>query len=96
MSTNEVPSSGQPSKEEIADQVRSIFCKTLKMEPERLKPDARLQEDLDLDSLDMIEVVYEVEDHFNVQIPEDAIAEIRTFQQVVDGLAGAIETKAAG
>ena len=88
MPTNEVP-----SKEEIADQVRSIFCKTLKMEPDRLKPDARLQEDLDLDSLDMIEVVYEVEDRFDVQIPEERVQEIRTFAEIVDGLHEALQGK---
>lgn len=85
-----------PTKEEIAAEAKSIFCKTLKLEPDRIQPDSRLQEDLDLDSLDMIEVVYEVEDHFNVQIPEDSIMEIRTFQQVVDGLAVAIEAKGDG
>lgn len=85
-----------PTNEEIAAEVKSIFCKTLKIEPEKLLPESRLQEDLNLDSLDMIEVVYEVEDHFGVQIPEDSIREIRTFQQVVDGLALAIEAKAAG
>ncbi|MHC4410993.1 MAG: acyl carrier protein [Planctomycetota bacterium] len=41
----------------------------------------------------MIEVVYEVEDHFDVQIPEDSIKEIRTFQQVVDGLHQAMTAK---
>jgi acyl carrier protein len=82
-----------PTNEEIAAEVKSIFCRTLKLEPDKIQPESRLQEDLSLDSLDMIEVVYEVEDHFNVQIPEDAIQTIRTFQQVVDGLAGAIDAK---
>jgi acyl carrier protein len=81
------------SPEEIAEEVKKIFQKTLKVEPDKLKPETVLKDDLNLDSLDMIEVVYEVEDHFDVQIPEDSIKEIRTFQQVVDGLHAAMSAK---
>ncbi|MHC4224708.1 MAG: acyl carrier protein [Planctomycetota bacterium] len=82
------------SKEEISTKVKEIFFKTLKVEAERLKPETALRDDLQLDSLDMIEVVYELEDTFDVQIPEDRVQEITTFQQVVDGLQAAIEAKA--
>jgi acyl carrier protein len=81
------------SPEEIAEEVKKIFQKTLKVEPDKLKPETVLKDDLSLDSLDMIEVVYEVEDHFDVQIPEDSIKQIRTFQQVVDGLHQAMTAK---
>jgi len=81
------------SKEEIAAQVREIFLETLKIRPEKLLPDTSLKDDLALDSLDMIEVVYEMEDRFDVQIPEEKIQEIATFDQIVDGLHAAIEAK---
>ena len=71
-------------REEIATTVREIFAKTLKVEPEQLKDGAKLKEDLKLDSLDMIEVVYEVEDRFDVQIPEERIKELSTFGEVVE------------
>lgn len=83
------------SKEEITETVRGIFQKTLKIEPARLNAETRFKEDLSLDSLDMIEVVYEVEDAFDVQIPEERMKEIRTFGQIVDGLHAALEGKAA-
>ena len=82
------------SKEEINAKVKEIFLKTLKIEPEKLKPETALRDDLQLDSLDMIEVVYELEDTFDVQIPEESVQKITTFQQVVDGLHTAIEAKA--
>ena len=81
------------SPEEIAEEGKKIFQKTLKVEPDKLQPGTVLKDDLNLDSLDMIEVVYEVEDHFDVQIPEESIKEIRTFQQVVDGLHQAMAEK---
>ncbi|MCZ6786077.1 MAG: acyl carrier protein [Planctomycetota bacterium] len=82
-----------PSKDDVAAKVREIFMKTLKIGPERLEPQTILKDDLKLDSLDMIEVVYEVEDAFDVQIPEERVSEIRTFQQIVDGLHEALEAK---
>ncbi len=82
-----------PSKDEIAAKVREIFQTTVKIGPERLEPQTVLKDDLKLDSLDMIEVVYEVEDAFDVQIPEERVREIRTFQQIVDGLHEALEAK---
>jgi len=81
------------SRDEIASAVREIFNKTLKVEPEKLVPGVRLKDDLKLDSLDMIEVVYEVEERFDVQIPEERLKEITTFDQIVDGLCTALEAK---
>jgi len=82
-----------PTPEEISESVKEIFQKTLKVDPEKIAPETNLKDDLNLDSLDMIEVVYEVEDHFDVQIPEESIKDIQTFQQVVDGLSAAIAKK---
>ena len=81
------------SRDEIATAVREIFLKTLKVEPEKLVSGVKLKEDLKLDSLDMIEVVYEVEERFDVQIPEERLKEITTFDQIVDGLCTALEAK---
>jgi acyl carrier protein len=83
------------SREEIAAAVKEIFQKTLKIEPQRLDFGVNLKEDLKLDSLDMIEVVYEVEERFDVQIPEERLKEITTFDQIVDGLRAALEAKGA-
>ncbi len=82
------------TKEEIMSVVKDVFQKTLKVAPDKLELDTTLREDLSLDSLDMIEVVYELEDRFDVQIPEESIVDIMTIEQVVDGLQAAIEAKA--
>jgi len=81
------------TKDEIAAAVKEIFQNTLKVEPAKLTPEVRLKEELNLDSLDMIEVVYEVEDKFEVQIPEEKLKEIMTFGEIVDGLHAALEAK---
>ena len=82
------------TKDEIAQTVKEVFQSTLKIDPSKIEGGTSLKDDLELDSLDMIEVVYELEDKFDVQIPEDRIAEIRTFDEVVDGLHAALSAKA--
>jgi len=83
------------SRDEVAVAVKEIFFKTLKAEPQRLDFGVHLKDDLKLDSLDMIEVVYEVEECFDVQIPEERLKEITTFGQIVDGLHAALQSKGA-
>ena len=81
------------TKEEISDAVKEIFHSTLKVEPGDLTPEASLRDDLNLDSLDMIEVVYEIEERFDVQIPEEKMKEITTYDQIIEGLTAALEAK---
>ncbi len=81
------------SRDEIAAKVREIFEKALRIEAAKLTHGAALKEDLNLDSLDLIEVVSEVEDAFDVQIAEENVKGITTFGQIVDGLHAALEAK---
>lgn len=50
------------------------------------KPEDRFIEDLGLDSLDMVEVIMEAERDFNVEIPDDDAASLKTVESVVDYL----------
>jgi len=53
---------------DIIDDVRAIISKSLKIPVERLTPDARLDE-LGAESLDVIEIVFDLEEKFNITIP---------------------------
>jgi acyl carrier protein len=53
---------------EIIDDVRSVISKALKIPIERLTPEARLDE-LGAESLDVIEIVFELEEKFDISIP---------------------------
>jgi acyl carrier protein len=74
------------------DRLDALLVKEFAMEPARLVPEARL-EDLDIDSLRMIEIAFAVEDAFGVKIDEEPaqlMARIRTlgdFARYVEGLA---------
>jgi len=83
------------NQEEIDKTLKELFAETLKVEPEKLTPGAKLIEDLELDSLDRIEIVSEIEDRFDVQIPDETLQEITTYGDVVNGLTAALESKGA-
>ena len=83
------------SRDEITAKVQEIFEKTLRLDAKKLTPGATLKEDLALDSLDLIEVVSEVEDAFDVQIAEENVKTITTFGQIVDGLHAALQAKSS-
>ncbi len=84
------------TRDEIAATLREILHTAAKVPTETLAAldeQAPIKDALRLDSLDMIEVVYEVEDRFDVQIPEERVQEIRTFAEIVDGLHEALQAK---
>jgi acyl carrier protein len=56
---------------EIVDEVRQIIAKTLKIPPDDLKPESRL-DDIGAESLDVIEIVFELEEKFGISIPFQA------------------------
>ena len=74
------------TKEEVAETVRNVLETTLKVAPDKIQPQTMLRDELNLDSLDMMEVVCELEERFDVQIPEEKVMEVVTFEQVVDRL----------
>ncbi len=49
-----------------------------------MTPDARFSEDLDADSLDLVEAVLALEEEFGVSIPEDEMEGVKTVGQAVD------------
>jgi len=52
-------------------------------------PDASFLDDLDIDSLTMVEVVVACEERFSVRIPDDALEQLSTVGQAVDYIAAA-------
>jgi len=67
----------------LQDQVFQTLAKYLRTDPARLRPDDSLRDDLGLDSLQTIELVYEVESAFDIQIPDEDFGRMQTVQNVV-------------
>lgn len=70
------------TKEEIFDTVKTITVDELDVDEDRVTMDARIKDDLDADSLDVFEIMNELEDKFEIEL--DADEGIETISDVVD------------
>ena len=82
----------EANKEELFVRVKEIIVEQLGVEPERVTIEARFREDLEADSLDLVELIMEFEDVFGGEISDDEAQEIRTVGGAVDYLAARMES----
>ncbi len=74
------------SKEELFDRVKDIIVEQLGVDPEKVTMEARFREDLEADSLDLVELIMEFEDVFGGEISDEEAQQIKTVGQAVDYL----------
>jgi len=67
----------------IFDRVCDIIAQQMNIDKEAITPETSLQEDLHLDSLDLMEYVVFVEQEFDIDIPDDEMPRFETVQDVV-------------
>lgn len=66
--------------------LKIVIVDTLNCDPDKVKPTARLTEDLEADSLDAVELNMAMESEFGVAIPDEKLAELKTVQDIFDYL----------
>ncbi len=76
---------------ELAERVLNTITKALRLPPEEVTLDSTF-EDLGIDSLDVISLVFELEQEFNIEIPDEEARSIRGVRQVVDGVSRLVAT----
>ena len=82
------------SHSELVARVAAAIARTQKIPPESVTLDKTFA-DLKIDSLDGINVLFALEEEFNVEIPDDAAEKIHSVGEIVDGLEKLIAGKAA-
>jgi acyl carrier protein len=70
------------SPEEIKSQVNAALAKEFEIEPARLVPEADLMKDLELDSLDSVDLIAAMEKTFKVKCPEQEARKLRTIGDI--------------
>jgi acyl carrier protein len=72
------------NRDEVMTKVREHLAAELEVDEGRIEGGTRFREDLDADSLDLYELVMELEDTYGIRVSEEEAAEIETVGQAVD------------
>ena len=72
------------SRDEVYERVREVLAERLSVEESDITEEANFQEDLGADSLDLVEMIMELEDQFGIKIPDEDAQQIQTVGQAVE------------
>lgn len=75
------------SSDSIESKVVSIISEQLSLREDDIKAESRFVDDLGADSLDIVELIMEMEEEFDVEIPDEDIEKMVTVQNVFDYIA---------
>lgn len=83
------------TKAELFERISAILQESFEIEPARIVPAARLYEDLDIDSIDAVDLIVQLKPLLGRNLQPDAFKSVRTMQDVVDVLHGLVRTQDA-
>lgn len=67
----------------VFERIRQILCDQLDLEEGKITMESDIVEDLEADSLDVVDLVMTIEDEFGLEVPDDQIEGFRTVGDVV-------------
>ena len=73
-----------PSIEEIEDKIIAIVSEQLSVDKAEIKRETSFVDDLNADSLDTVELVMELEDEFDLSIPDDEAEKLQTVGNAIE------------
>ena len=76
------------TKDEVETQVREIIVDKFQVAPEKVKAEAKLDADLGADSLDLVDLMMQLEDQFSLHISDEEAEKIKTVNDVVEYIVG--------
>jgi acyl carrier protein len=72
------------TRTEIEEKVRDFLIEDLEIEEDKIYPEAKLKEDMGIDSLDLVDIVVIVEKNFGFKLKAEEMAGVGTFAQFCD------------
>ena len=82
------------TKDELFARISTILQERFEIEPGRILPDANLYADLDIDSIDAVDLIVQLKPLLGGKLQPEAFKAVRTVQDVVDVLHGLIRDAA--
>ncbi len=80
---------------EVKSKIKEIISNVTSIDPAEISDNANFVDDLDLDSLSLLEIGVDVDYEFKLGVPEERLQELRTVQDSVDLVLEVLNTKAA-
>ncbi|HEX6947206.1 MAG: acyl carrier protein [Acidimicrobiales bacterium] len=71
-------------REQVAERLVNVLVSELGLDAEKINDEAHFEEDLDVDSLGVVELLMALEDEFDVKIPDEEAESIMTVGQAID------------
>jgi Acyl carrier protein len=71
-------------REKVFEDVVRIMAETLEISPEEISSDLSFNSDLPFDSLQLYEFVIDVEETYNIRLPDEVLDEVKTVNDIVD------------
>ena len=72
------------NRQEIEEKIKEFLIDDLEIDEEKIQPEARLKEDIGIDSLDFVDIVVIVEKKFGFKIKTEEMAKVKTFNDFCD------------
>lgn len=72
------------TRTEIEEKVRAFLIDDFEIDEQKISPDARLKEDLGIDSLDFVDIIVIVDQHFGFRLKPEEMAGVKTLTQFCD------------
>lgn len=69
---------------DVFEKVKKMVAEQLNVSADKVVPEARFTDDLGADSLDVVELIMNIEEEFGLEIPEDEATKITTVKDAVD------------
>ena len=74
------------SREEILDYLRSVLVELFELKPDQVVPEANLYEDLDIDSIDAVDLILKLKELTGRKIQPQAFRHVRTVNDVIEAV----------
>ena len=74
------------SREEILEYLREVLVDLFEIKPEQVVPEAHLYEDLDIDSIDAVDLILKLKDLTGRKLQPQAFKHVRTVGDVIDAI----------
>jgi acyl carrier protein len=78
------------NRDDALSAIKEVAIEVLSVEPDTVTEGARFKEDLDADSLDLVELVMGLEERFDIEVPEEDLEGVTTVGQAVDLVLGKV------